>query len=224
MSGYYPILLNLRDKSCLVVGGGDVAERKVLGLLQCEASVQVIAKRVTPLIRSLAEEGRVRYSERVFEDQDLVGVFLVITATNDRILNRRVSRLASERGILVNAVDQPEDCSFIVPSVIRRGDLLIALSTSGKSPALARKLREDIEGLFGTEYGAFLDMMGIIRKRVLAMGLSQEENGKIFGALVRSGILTAIRDRDGERVRQELARVLPSGLAEDLDLNGLMTA
>jgi precorrin-2 dehydrogenase/sirohydrochlorin ferrochelatase len=218
------VLLDLQGKTCLVVGGGQVAERKISGLLHCGAVVEVAARDLTPGIARWVESGKVRYGGETFEDRCMRGVFLVIAATDDRELNRRVALSASQSGILVNAVDQPEDCAFIVPSVIRRGDLIVALSTSGRSPALAKKLREELEEVLGEEYGVFLELMGSVRERVLALGLPQEENAKIFKALVGSGILSAIRDRNVEGARQELARLLPHGLAAEMDLNRISGA
>jgi precorrin-2 dehydrogenase/sirohydrochlorin ferrochelatase len=144
------------------------------------------------------DEGKIRYEGEEFAESHLNEVFLVIAATDDPLLNRRVSCAARERGILVNAVDQPADCAFIVPSILRRGDLVVAVSTSGKSPALARKVRERLEETFGTEYESFLILLGEIRKEILSRGLSPEENGKVFRDLVDSGLLSAIRQEDWE--------------------------
>jgi precorrin-2 dehydrogenase/sirohydrochlorin ferrochelatase len=145
------------------------------------------------MLAKYAEQGRVRYEGEEFEDGHLEEAFLVIAATDDPLLNRRVSRAARGRGILVNAVDQPEDCSFIVPSTLRRGDLVIAVSTSGKSPALARRVREQLEKVVGLEYESFLVLLGTLRKEILSRGLSSEENGTLLRRLVDSNLLSAIR-------------------------------
>jgi precorrin-2 dehydrogenase/sirohydrochlorin ferrochelatase len=143
-----------------------------------------------------------------FRDGHLEGALLVIAATDDPVLNRRVSERAKEMGILVNAVDQPEDCSFIVPSILRRGELVIAVSTSGKSPALAKKVREEIGRNFGPEYESFLVLMGKLREQVLSRGLAQDQNMDIFRELVYSRLLEAIREKDWNGAASILNEIL----------------
>ncbi|MBW2096406.1 MAG: bifunctional precorrin-2 dehydrogenase/sirohydrochlorin ferrochelatase [Deltaproteobacteria bacterium] len=155
---YYPIFLNLSYKKALVVGGGLVAQRKVETLLEHGASTSVVSQKLTVRLKELAEEKKIQYLGPEFSEEYLDDMFLVIAATDDQELNHRVSLCAQERGLLVNAVDQPEDCNFIVPSIVRRGDLQVAISTSGKSPALARKLRQELEVQFGEEYEKLLSL------------------------------------------------------------------
>ncbi len=209
--GYYPILLDLEGKKALVVGGGPVARRKVEGLLEFGASIGIVAKDLASELKSLVDSGTIRLLGDEFEDRNLDDVCLVIAATDDRELNHQIAEAARKRGLLVNAVDQPSDCNFIVPSVLKRGELLIAISTSGKSPALSKKIREELEGQFGTEYEIFLKLMGRLRKEVLAMGLSQEENRVVFYEMIESGILEAISENDPAKVRSILSKVLPPG-------------
>jgi precorrin-2 dehydrogenase/sirohydrochlorin ferrochelatase len=192
---YYPILLDLQGKKAIVVGGGQIAQRKIETLLEHGADVQVITRELSPTLRDHVEAGRITWIGNEYDERDLNGAFLVITATDSAVLNRRVSEDAKRQGILINAVDQPTDCSFIVPSVLRRGDLLIAVSTSGSSPVLAKKIRRTLEKQFGEEYELFLNLMGFLRKEILARGLLQDENHRIFRALVESPILEAIRQR-----------------------------
>jgi len=180
MSRFYPILVDLQGKKALVVGGGKVAQRKIESLLEYGASVHVIARELTAELEQLRSRKRIELLGGEFSEAHLEGAFLVIAATDDALLNRRVSQEAQKRGLLVNAVDQPADCNFIVPSVLSRGDLLIAVSTSGKSPAFARKVRLELDQHFGKEYGFFLNLMGNLRKEILRLGLSQEENKKGF--------------------------------------------
>ncbi|MEW6665574.1 MAG: bifunctional precorrin-2 dehydrogenase/sirohydrochlorin ferrochelatase [Thermodesulfobacteriota bacterium] len=204
---YYPIFLDLRGKKVLVVGGGSVAERKIDTLLDFGGTVCVVARRLTPVLAGYVDEGKIRFEGEEFKESHLNDAFLVIAATDDPLLNRRVSRFSRERGILVNAVDQPGDCTFIVPSTLRRGDLVVAVSTSGKSPALARRLRERLEETFGKEYETLLDVLGKIREEVLSKGLSQEENGRILRRLVDSDLLPAIRQKDWEHAASILRAV-----------------
>lgn len=196
MSNFYPILVDLQGKKALVVGGGKVAQRKIETLLEHGACVQVVAKNLTEDLERLRHSQRVEFLGAEYADAHLDGCFLVIAATDDASLNRRVSQAAQKKGLLVNAVDQPLDCNFIVPSVLSRGDLLIAVSTSGKSPAFARKVRVELEQHFGEEYGLFLNLMGNLRKEILRLGLSQEENKSAFEELVYSDLLKAIGERN----------------------------
>jgi precorrin-2 dehydrogenase/sirohydrochlorin ferrochelatase len=208
MSRFYPILVDLQGKKALVVGGGKVAQRKIETLLEHGATVQVVAKELTASLEELRRAGRIEFLGEEFSETFVDGVFVVFAATDDASLNRRVSRTAQQRSLLVNAVDQPADCNFIVPSVLSRGDLLIAVSTSGKSPAFARKVRVELERSFGEEYGLFLNLMGNLRKEILRLGLSQEENKSAFEDLVTSDLLTAIREKNWDLASQIIEKVL----------------
>jgi len=208
MSSFYPILVELQRKKALVVGGGKVAQRKIETLLECGAFVQVVARELTAELEELRSWRKIEFLGGEFSEAFLEGAFLVFAATDDVLLNRRVSQAAQQRGLLVNAVDQPADCNFIVPSVLTRGDLLIAVSTSGKSPAFARKVRVELERHFGEEYGLFLSLMGNLRKEILCLGLSQEENKRAFEELVYSDLLPAIREKNWDLASQIIQKVL----------------
>jgi len=208
MSSFYPILVDLQGKKALVVGGGKVAQRKIETLLEYGASVQVVARELTAELEELRNAGRIKFLGGEFAEAFLEGAYVVFAATDDASLNRRVSRAAQQRGLLVNAVDQPADCNFIVPSVLSRGDLLIAVSTSGKSPAFARKVRLELERNFGEEYGSFLNLMGNLRKEILRLGFSQEENKSTFEDLVSSDLLTTIREKNWDLASQIVEKVL----------------
>jgi precorrin-2 dehydrogenase/sirohydrochlorin ferrochelatase len=175
LTEYYPIFLKLKDKLCLVIGGGRVAERKVLSLLKCGAKVKVISPELTPKLKDLFEKGEIIWEKRPYKKGDLERAFLVIAATNDPVVQEEVFKEAEEKNIPCNVVDKPEYCSFIVPSTIERGELVIAISTSGASPALARRLREFLETTFGKEYEIYLSLMRRIREKILKMELSSEE-------------------------------------------------
>ena len=205
---YYPILMDLEGRRALVVGGGGVAERKVRTLLEFGAQVDVVSRELSPALRDLSEEGRVQWAGREFEPSHLKGAALVIAATDDAEANRRVSAACREQGIPVNAVDQPADCTFIVPAVVRRGDLLLAVSTSGRSPALARAVREELEARFGPEYADFLALMGSVREEVLARGREQKENQALFQKLVQSNLLDAVRRKDWSSAAAILTGIL----------------
>ena len=210
---YYPIFIKLEGKTALVVGGGKVAQRKIETLLEYGASVRVISRELTDKLKQLVESGDIRHVGEKFEDKHLEGIFLVIAATDDEGLNHRISEKAQERGLLINAVDQPPDCNFIVPSIVKRGDLILAISTSGKSPALAKKLRKKMEGSFGNEYETILNLMGCLRTEVLKMGLSHNENGRIFKEIVDSDLFEALKRKDLDRMKSTLKRILPADTA-----------
>lgn len=160
----FPIFLKLSGRRCLVAGGGRIAEQKLPGLLEAGAEVHLVAPEVSPAIRSLAEANRLRWTAKEFSTGDLDGVTLVVAATGDAEANERVFREAEARGILCNAVDEPERCHFYYPAVVRRGDLQIAISTNGKSPALAQRIRMELEARFDGAYGEWLAWLGHVRE------------------------------------------------------------
>lgn len=208
---YYPIQLDVQGRRCLVVGGGGVGTRKVDTLLSCGAQVTVVSPAVTDELRRLFAEGFIRLWERAYSASDLEGVFLVIGATDDEDLNFRISRDAAALNILCNIADRPEKCNFILPAIVQRGDLVLTVSTSGKSPALAKKLRRELEHQFGDEYAVLLRLMGAIRKRLLAEAHAPEVHKPIFEKIVHSDILRWIRDVRMQEVNRLLAEILGDG-------------
>ncbi len=196
MNNYYPIFLRIEQKLCLVIGGGKVAERKVQTLLESGAKVRVIAPEVTPSIEKWAEEGKIELLKRPYQPGDLEGAWLVIAATNNPEVQEQVFAEAEERRIFCNVVDQPRYCSFIVPSVVKRGRLQLAISTSGASPAVARRLREQLEETFGPEYEEFLELMARWRRIILERGLEEREKREIFEHLALAPIPQWIRRGD----------------------------
>lgn len=198
--GYYPIILDLTAKRCLVVGGGEVAYRKIHRLSEADADVSVIAPEIDPRIHDIHG---ITLSERPFMDGDTAGFALVFAASDDWEVNAAVAREADDNGILVNAVDDPERCTFIAPAVIQRGDVMIAISTSGKSPALAHKLREEIEQAYGPEYGELADLLGSLRPVVKSRYSTQPEREAVFSRLMDGGILELIREGKREEAREK---------------------
>lgn len=196
----YPVFFELKDRNCLVVGGGRVATRKTTSLLECGARVRVVAPRVVPDMERLALAGKIGLERREYRREDLDGMFLVIAATDDPAVNRRVSADARSLGVPVNVVDSLDASDFIVPSVVRRGDLVIAISTSGHSPALARWLREELESRYGEEYARLLELVGRIRRQTIAEGehfpyeLWRDSLGNELVELLRAG-----REEEAER-------------------------
>ncbi len=218
---YYPIFLELEGKTALVVGGGSVAQRKVETLLEHGALIRLVSMGLTDKLKGLVEGGEVLLLGDVFTEKHLDGVFLVFAATDDKQLNHEISESARKRGLLINAVDQPADCDFIVPSIINQGDLSIAISTSGKSPALAKSIRKQLAPQFGKEYELFLNLMGRLRNVVISLGLSQQENSRIFHEIVDSDILKALKADSLGEVAVALAKILPEDVAVKDILNDL---
>jgi len=219
---YYPMFLSLVGRACLVVGAGQVGLRKIETLADCgAASVLVVDQNPPdgPLSALLARPGLapvLRFEQRGFRDADLDGVFLAIASTSSPAVNQRISDLCRERGVLCNIVDQPEACSFIVPASVRRGDLTLAVSTGGQSPALAKRIRKDLQEAYGQEYALFLDLMGRLRPLVLALGLETGANSAIFRSLVGSRLLEALKLGDAALAQAELAAHLPPELSPQL--------
>lgn len=208
MTELYPIFLKLKNKLCVVVGGGKVAERKILSLLPTEAQIKVISPELTEKLEPLSREEKFIWIKRPYQRGDLQGAFLVIAATNDPQVQEAVFKEAEERGLPCNVVDKPEFCTFFVPSTLKRGNLLIAISTSGASPAVARRLRETLESLFPQEFALYLELMKAIRMEILKKELDPiEKEGRLqrlalaplFQYLVRGDfeLLEAILEKEG---------------------------
>jgi len=202
---YYPIFVDLRDKQVVVVGGGMVAARKVESLLKAGAKVRVIAPDIAEEIASFNE---VAIERRGYEEDDLEDAFLVIAATGDEKTNRAVSEEASERRIFCNVVDRPELCSFIVPSIVERGPIKIAVSTGGFSPALSRRLRMLIGNCFGDEYVTLAKILGMIRPLVRSHPGTFDDHRRIFELLIDSELIDAVRAGDRNLAQEILFQAL----------------
>jgi precorrin-2 dehydrogenase / sirohydrochlorin ferrochelatase len=213
----YPLFALIEDRPCLVVGGGAVGERKVQDLLAAGARVTVVSRELTPGLAALAAQGKIQFIRGEFAASHLEGMTLVVGATDDQEVNRQVSAAAKNRGLLVNIVDAPELCTFIVPAQVRRGPLTLAISTGGASPALARQIREELEGRFGPDYGRYLRVLQAVRDRVLARRRGNPENMRLFKALIDSPLQEAVAREDKPRALAILEKNLGEILAaEDL--------
>lgn len=179
----FPAFLKLAGRRCLVVGAGPVAQEKIEGLLHAAAEVRVIAPRATRRIQGWARAGKIRWDARNFRASDLRGVFLVVAATSSPALHAEIYKLARHRGVLCNVVDDPEHCDFYYGSVVRRGSLQIAISTGGRSPALAQRLRKRLEREFGEEYEQWLEELGAVRKSLFAKSVSPERRKALLHRL-----------------------------------------
>jgi siroheme synthase-like protein len=165
-SPYYPILLNIQDKKCLVVGGGEVALRKAQMLLEHGAIVEIVSPVFCPELNQLAKGNAFQAINRAYETEDLTDALLVVAATDDAKVNEKVAAEARKMGILVNVVDKPDISDFIVPSSFRDGDIIVAVSTSGKSPALARKIRGELETDLKAEYAQLAVIASEVRSEL----------------------------------------------------------
>jgi precorrin-2 dehydrogenase len=179
----FPIFLKLEGRRCLVVGAGTIGEGKIRGLLQAGASVEVVAPWAIPQIRAWSDNGVLVWKARVFEASDLDHVSIVVAATPSREVNTRIFQEARLRNVLCNSVDDPENCDFYYPAVVQRGDLQIAISTNGRSPALAQRLRQELEQQFGPEYEAWLEELGAARDQMFATKLDVETRRKLLHEL-----------------------------------------
>lgn len=212
---YYPVCLDLQGRSCVVVGGGKVAERKVKGLLACNAQVKVISPDLTEFLSQLHAEGQLEWLNRSYKKGDLSQTFLVIAATDDEQAQQMVQEEATQLNKLLNVADVPQRCNFILPATVRRGDLTIAVATGGKSPALAKKLRQELEKRIGPEYTVLVNILGALRPQVLASGLSQPENELLFHKLLHDDMLEWIEERDWSRMENHIRSVLGDTLGAE---------
>lgn len=222
----YPMFVDLHNRTCLVVGAGRVGARKVATLAEFGAGeIRLVDTR--PLDEEAAKLCAlpgVRHIPRGFEAADLDGVFLAFACTSNAEVNKTIARLCLERGILCNVADSPADCTFTVPATVTQGDLTLAISTGGHSPALSRRIRQDLETYFGERYARFLALMGRLRPLVLAQGVATEENTRVFRGLVGSRLIEALEHGDAPLAREELVTHLPPTLHDKITelLDGLV--
>ncbi len=179
----FPMFMKLEGRSCLVVGAGTVGEPKINSLVTAGASVRVVALNATAAVAEWAQAGAITWEARAFNSADLDGTFLVIAATNSSDVNAAIFHQARQRNILCNVVDDPEHCDFYYPAVVRRGDLQLAISTNGQSPALAQRIRRELEMQFGLEYGAWLEELGRARQQLFASKIDSEQRRRLLHEL-----------------------------------------
>ncbi len=205
---HYPAFLDLVELRCVVVGGGLVAESKVRDLLRAGAEVTVVSPALTAPLMALAESGMVAHVPRPFREGDLADAVLAIGATNDRAVNEKVHREAAERGILVNVVDDATRSTFITPSVVRRGDLTVAVSTTGKAPALAVRVRERIGQVIGEEYEQFVEIAGGLRARVAEAHPDSRTRKELWYRLVDSDVLELLKRGESDAAAARAAEIM----------------
>jgi len=204
----YSVSLDLNEIPCLVVGGGTIALRKIQSLLFSGAKVTVVSPQVIPEIETF--EG-IDIIKREFRPEDLQGKFLVISATNNRPVNEAVAREARQRNMLVNVVDVPELCNFFVNSQVRRGDLAISISTGGASPALAKRIRRELEKQYGGEYSHFLRLMREYRALIIRTVTDPEKRKDMFEQIDAEQFEKMLRDQGEDAVRKAIEMIMKKG-------------
>ena len=218
---FYPVNLNIQKRFCLIVGGGEVAARKIEPVLACGARIRVISPVACARIKELAADGRIEWQQRGYRPGDLQGAFLVFAATDNGDVQQQVIGEAQERSILMNSADNPEACTFQVPATVRQGDLLLAISTGGGSPALAAWIRKRLEREFGPEYGLLVRLFSSIRGAVVGDGSLPCLHQLLFEKILEMDVLSCINNKDWPALEERLAGILPAtinvaGLVADL--------
>lgn len=221
---FLPIFLDIRARPCLVVGGGDIAVRKISSLLRAHAAVTVVAPELSGRLRGQIERGAFTHVPRQFQESDLDGMQLVVAATDDRAVNRRVAQIARDRAIPVNVVDQPADCSFIMPSVIDRSPVVVAVSTGTASPVLARLLRTRLESMIPSGYGRLAELCARYRDRVKARFAVQRDRRRFWDRVLQGGVAERVfsghLDEADAAMERELTLITPAGNTGEVYLVG----
>ena len=223
MKSLFPVFLKLEDRPVLVVGAGKVGEPKIEGLLATGARVTVVAIEVGQAAQELARAGAIGLHQRAFCPADLDGVFLAVVATALRDLNAFVFNEAKRRGVLCNVVDVPGQCDFFYPAVVRRGDLQIAISTSGQSPSLAQRIRQQLEGQFGPNYAQWVEELGETRQLVLASDLPPDQKRDLLQSLASREAFEAALVTEAEKWLRSSNRDLRA-IQENLSSRGAQLA
>jgi len=204
---FFPILLNIMGRRCLVVGAGKVAAAKIAGLMNYGPKIVVVSPRAVREIKDQARAGKITWHQRKFSPNDVRGAFVVIAATNSSEINAAVFRACRARRVLCNAVDDPENCDFFYPAVVRRGLLQIAISTNGRAPALAARLRRELEHQFGPDWSSWIEHVGALRRNIQAQELSVKTRRR---RLLQLASLKAFRSFVRQRTRKQSANASAS--------------
>ncbi len=205
MSEFYPIYLNVKGKKCVIIGGGKVAYRKACSLREAGADTVVVSPEFCP---EIADEGGLTLVKENYDERFLDGALLVIASTDNEAINQKVALDAGKRDIIVNVVDYPELCSFIVPSTINRGDLCISISTGGASPAVAKRIREELEGIFGVEYEGYLDLLNRMRDMAMSCVKDKVKRRKILQQLADENFLEIVKSKGVKDAEKEMREII----------------
>jgi precorrin-2 dehydrogenase/sirohydrochlorin ferrochelatase len=206
---FYPINLNITGQLCVVIGGGAVATRKITSLLPCDARVRVISPKISPEIKKLTDRNNLEWIPRGYRNGDLQGAILAFALTDNPEVQRQITTEAKEHGIPVNIADNPGACTFQTAATIRRGELLIAISTGGGSPALAATIRKELELRFGPEYGELIKLLTEIRQLTVGQDSSQEQHKLLFTKIIQTNILSLLKNKEWQLLHEQLIAILP---------------
>ena len=203
---YYPIYLDIEDRSVVIVGGGNVCARKAETMMKYGARVTVVSPEFTDEIEKWASDGALKIRRKKYDETDLDGATIVIASTDDEAINTRVAADCRNRKIPVNVVDVTHLCEFIVPAIIERGSIQVAISTGGKSPALARTLKEDLQRVIGPEYDEINQVLGTLRKAAKQVLPTDVDRKKFFDAIIAEGVIDMVRDGKRREAYETIAR------------------
>ena len=205
MSEFYPIYLNVKGKKCVIIGGGKVAYRKACSLREAGADTVVVSPEFCP---EIADEGGLTLVKENYDERFLDGALLVIASTDNEAINQKVALDAGKRDIIINVVDYPELCSFIVPSTINRGDLCISISTGGASPAVAKRIRVELESIFGVEYEGYLDLLNKMRDIAMTEVKDKAKRRKILQRLAEKDILDIVKNKGIKDAETKMRKII----------------
>lgn len=207
--GYYPVFLEMKDRRCVVIGGGAVAERKVEGLVAVGANVTVISPGITDRLNELLKEGAIRHVAREYQSSDRAGYDLVFVATDNAEINAAIFNEARSLRIWVNSADDPDHCDFILPAVIRRGELTVAVSTGGASPAVTRTIREDLDAYFTTDYAQLVQIAAEVRRELKEKSLAA--SAPAWNRALKGDFRRLVKEARSEEAKKLLLEKLGAG-------------
>lgn len=221
--GLFGMFIELTGRRCLVVGGGAVGTRKVQSLLEAGSDVTVVSREVTAELQRLIDEGTVAYIHGSFAPEHIAGMLLCVSAMDERPANEAVATACRERGVLVNVVDDGPLSDFFFPSVVRRGDLVIAVSSGGVAPSMVKRIRQDLEACYGQEYGSVVQVMGTLRKRLREAGVTGDRLARVMERAATLPIAGMMSEGQADRIGPAIRDILnEAGESEPIDLDTLL--
>ncbi len=208
MTKYYPAMINIENKNCLVIGGGKVALRKIKSLLDYNVNITVISPKLCSELEDILSQNKINWLKKSYNTIDIKDSNFIFVATNDKSVNKMVYKDAKKKNILVNVVDNSDLCDFIIPSKVKRGDLTISISTNGKSPALAKKIREELEERFGDSYKTFVNLLGEVRELASERIKDIKTREALYKNLVYSDYIEQLNNDDKNQVKKRMIELL----------------
>ncbi len=192
---FYPIFISLEGKKCLIIGGGEVAFRKIKNIMPYSPVITVISPHIIPKIFDLADEKKISVINREIHDDDIREYDIIFAATNNPSVNHRISEIAGRLKIPINAVDDPQNCSFIIPAVVKRGLLTIAVSTDGAFPTLSKKIKSDLEKIYGDEYTQYIQLLSSLREITIDSVSDEQKKKEILDSVLTDDLLTTLKTK-----------------------------